>query len=308
MLAELAEDSASPESGDDQASFPPPPTEIPPDLNGFMKKITTSTEQQNGSVGTTTTAVATASSSRTRLAPAMAPRKYRKMFQCVLRMVAVENVLLLDHTQFSALYQQGRPVLGEETRDYECIMKTSKELWNALEKKYKTKDVGLKKFVAAKFLDFKLVVVSMVINEAFEVPAFIEKLPPMLKDFKNYLKHKRKEKKLEDLIVSLRIGEETKVVEKKSRGNSTIMGTNIVEEATTSKRRKKSSGQKYYPSKEKFKGNCHNCGKVGRKAAHCRAPKKDKKKSKANMIEKNDDIDDLCSMLSKCNPVENPRE
>ncbi|XP_019236194.1 PREDICTED: uncharacterized protein LOC109216488 [Nicotiana attenuata] len=112
------------------------------------------------------------------------------------------------------------------------VMETSKELCNALEKKYKMEDAGLKKFVAAKFLDFKMVD-SMVINEAFQVAAFIEKLPPQWKDFKNYLKHKRKEMTLEDLIVRLRIKEDNKAAEKKSRGNSTIMGATIVEEAST---------------------------------------------------------------------------
>ena len=34
---------------------------------------------------------------------------------------------------------------------------TSKELWEALEKKHKAEDAGLKKFVAAKFLDYKMV-------------------------------------------------------------------------------------------------------------------------------------------------------
>ncbi|XP_070005781.1 uncharacterized protein [Nicotiana sylvestris] len=130
-------------------------------------------------------------------------------------------------------------------------METSKALWNALEKKYKTEDAGLKKFVAARFLDFKMIdtrsvitqvqelqvivhdllAEGMVINEAFQVAAFIEKLPPLWKDFKNYLKHKRKEMTLEDLIVRLRIEEDNKNAEKKSRGNSTIMGANVVEEA-----------------------------------------------------------------------------
>lgn len=78
-------------------------------------------------------------------------------------------------------------------------METSKELWNAFEKMYKTEDPGLKKFVAVKFLDFKmvdnkfvvtqvqelqvvvhdLIAEGMVINEAFQVAAFIEKSPPM---------------------------------------------------------------------------------------------------------------------------------
>ncbi|XP_075106939.1 uncharacterized protein LOC142179938 [Nicotiana tabacum] len=133
------------------------------------------------------------------------------------------------------------------------VMKTSRELWNALEKKYKIEDAGLKKFVAAKFLNFKMVD-GMVINEAFQVAAFIEKLPQLWKDFKNYLTHKRKEMTLEDLIFRLRIEEDNKAAKKKSRGNSTIIRANIVEEASTSnKKRKKLSGPKNYPSKKKFK-------------------------------------------------------
>nr|XP_033513748.1 uncharacterized protein LOC117278383 [Nicotiana tomentosiformis] len=89
-------------------------------------------------------------------------------------------------------------------------MKTSKELWDALEKKYKIEDSSLKKFVAAKILDYKMVD-SLVINEVFQVAAMIEKLYPLWRDFKNYLKYKRKEMKLEDLIVRLRNEEDNKV-------------------------------------------------------------------------------------------------
>ncbi|XP_016476431.1 uncharacterized protein LOC107798020 [Nicotiana tabacum] len=149
----------------------------------------------------------------------------------------------------------------------------------------------------------------MVINEAFEVAAFIEKLPPMWKDFKNYLKYKCKKMTLEDLIVRLQIEEDNNVAEKKSRGNSTIIGANIVEEVSTSnKKRKKPSGPKKHPRNKKFKGNCHNRGKVGHKVVDCRAPKKDKKKSQANMVEKNNEIEDLCAMLSECSLVGNPKE
>ena len=67
----------------------------------------------------------------------------------------------------------------------------------------------------------------------FQVAAIIEKLPPLWKDFKNYLKHKRKEMTVEDLIVGLRIKEDNKAAEKRSRGNSTISGVNFVEEDPT---------------------------------------------------------------------------
>ena len=43
----------------------------------------------------------------------------------------------------------------------------------------------------------------------------IEKLPPTWKDFKNYLKHKRKEMSIEDLVIRLRIEEDNRGSEKK---------------------------------------------------------------------------------------------
>ena len=85
-----------------------------------------------------------------------------------------------------------------------------------LRRKHNTEDSCLKKFVVAMFLDYKMVdskivgsqvqelqliihdmiAEDMLVNEAFQVAAMIEKFPPLWNDFKNYLKHKRKEIKL----------------------------------------------------------------------------------------------------------------
>ncbi|CAL2270867.1 unnamed protein product [Prunus armeniaca] len=46
------------------------------------------------------------------------------------------------------------------------------------------------------------------INENFQVGAITEKLPPSWKDFKIYLKHKRKEMSMKDLILRLRVEED----------------------------------------------------------------------------------------------------
>ena len=109
-------------------------------------------------------------------------------------------------------------------RVYSSI-KTAKELWDSLEKKYKTEDAGTKKFIVRKLLNYKMVdsktvfsqvqelqvilheidAEGMSVSESFQVAAIIEKLPPSWKDFKNYLKQKHKEMRLEDLIVRLRI-------------------------------------------------------------------------------------------------------
>jgi len=71
---------------------------------------------------------------------------------------------------------------------------------------------------------------DLVINEAFQVAAMIEKLPPSWKDFKKYLKHKIKKMSLEDLIVRLRTEEDNKAADERSHGNSTILEANIVED------------------------------------------------------------------------------
>ena len=79
--------------------------------------------------------------------------------------------------------------------------------------------------------------------------------------------------KLEDLVIRLKIEEDNKNAEKKSRKSSTIIGVNIVEEAPTKdKKRKKSNGQKLEHAKKKFKGNCYNCGKAGNRSSDCHAP------------------------------------
>ncbi|KAK3025524.1 hypothetical protein RJ639_042059 [Escallonia herrerae] len=129
-------------------------------------------------------------------------------------------------------------------------MVNAKALWESLERKYKTEDAGSKKFVVGKFLDFKMVdsktVISqvqefqlilhdihaegMVLGESFQVAALIEKLPPTWKDFKNYLKHKRKEMKLKDLIVRLRIEEDNRQSEKKAGNYHQEAKANVVEQ------------------------------------------------------------------------------
>lgn len=61
-------------------------------------------------------------------------------------------------------------------------------------------------------------------------------------------------------------------------------------------------------NKKRFKGSCYNCGKPGHRSSECRAPKNvNKNKGQANIVE-DDDIDNLCDVLSECNLVGNPKE
>ncbi|GKB12734.1 retrotransposon protein, putative, ty1-copia subclass, partial [Tanacetum coccineum] len=122
--------------------------------------------------------------------------------------------------------------------DHNC-----QRIWESLERKYKIEDAGTKKFMVAHFLDYKMVdsknVISqvqdlqvllhdihaegMTLSETFQIAAIIEKLPPSWVEFKNYLKYKRKEMSVEDLVVRLRI-EEGNIAERLTMESKLFMG------------------------------------------------------------------------------------
>ena len=137
-------------------------------------------------------------------------------------------------------------------------IKTAKELWKSLQKKYKTEDAGSKKFMVGRFLNFVMVdsktVISqaqdfqlilhdihaegMSLSESFQVAALIEKLRQGWKEFKNYLKHKRKEITLEELIVHFRIKEDNRNLEKRAGKHPMESKANVGEHGPKAKKQK----------------------------------------------------------------------
>ena len=223
--------------------------------------------------------------------------------------------------------------LADSLYNVYCSKPTAKDLWESLEHKYKTEDAGAKKWIVGRFLEYKMMdsktVVSqvqelqviihdihaegMIISESFQVAAVIEKLPSGWKDFKNYLKHKRKEMTMEDLILRLRIEEDNRGSEKKV--NVATERANMVEHKA--KKTNSGKGAKLAPKggiskPSKFQGKCYNCDKVGHRSSDCKKPKKPNKKKEANMvndISKDMSEIDLCATVSEVNLVgSNPRE
>ena len=117
---------------------------------------------------------------------------------------------------------------------------------------------------------------GMSLSESFQVAVIIEKFPPLWKEFKNYLKHKRKEMRLEDLIVRLRIEEDNRASEKKAGKGFMESKANVVEQGQTShnhkKRKHNGNDPKQAPTK-KFQGKCYVCNKKGHRAKDCRSRK-----------------------------------
>ena len=129
---------------------------------------------------------------------------------------------------------------------------------------------------------------GMILPETFQVATIVEKLPPTWRDFKNYIKHKLKELKLEDLIVRLRIEEDNWKSEKRSNKNSDESKANVIEDikgkASIFKDLKQKKTAQGYKGKDqegknkRFKGTYYICNKEGYKTnEYCSRLKKNKK-------------------------------
>ncbi|KAK3024017.1 hypothetical protein RJ639_045037 [Escallonia herrerae] len=99
-----------------------------------------------------------------------------------------------------------------------------KALWESLDRKYKMEDAGSRKFVVEKFLDFKMVDSKTVISQ-------VQEFQLILHGIHAEGMHKRKEMKLEDLIVRLRIEEDNCQSEKKANNYHQEAKANVVEQA-----------------------------------------------------------------------------
>ncbi|KAM1728875.1 hypothetical protein PS1_019572 [Malus domestica] len=55
-------------------------------------------------------------------------------------------------------------------------IKNAKALWNSLDKKYKTEDAGMKKFVVGRFLDYKMTDSKKVINQVQELQLILHEI------------------------------------------------------------------------------------------------------------------------------------
>ncbi|KAH9768531.1 hypothetical protein KPL71_011635 [Citrus sinensis] len=169
--------------------------------------------------------------------------------------------------------------------------KTAKKLWESLDQKYKTEDAE-----------------GMMLSETFQVAAIIEKLPLAWKDFKSYLKHKRKEMNIKGLVVKLRIKEDNRNA--KRRGVISMVKANVVEHGPKNNKNKKLGPKGGISKKQtKFQGKYFNCDKMGHKASDYKLPKKKQEANVVKNITQHVSDINLSAVVSKVNLVgSNPRE
>ena len=66
--------------------------------------------------------------------------------------------------------------LTDQLYNLYSMKKSAKELWESLDKKYKTEDAGTKKFVVGWFLDYKIVDSKTVVSQVQEIQVILHEI------------------------------------------------------------------------------------------------------------------------------------
>ncbi|KAK4400299.1 hypothetical protein Sango_1136000 [Sesamum angolense] len=179
--------------------------------------------------------------------------------------------------------------------------KSARTIWNMLESRYGGDNAGRKKYVVGKWLQFQIVdgksimdqvheyenlvadVLSedMKMYEILQTNVLLENFPPSWNDYKNHLKHKKRDLTLQELISHMRTEATNRLKDKKISNSSFSIKANLVEPSESSKDRFQYKGKKFKKNvqQKSHKGNngkiqknkcqCYCCWKTGHKAYQC---------------------------------------
>ena len=205
-------------------------------------------------------------------------------------------------------------------------MSSPKEIWKALETKYKTEKQDTNKFIIQKYFDFKMLDnvfvldqmhelqilvhklndLSIKIPELFQVGAIIVKLPPSWNNYRKNLLHMAEELTLEQIGTHFRIKEESRICECTNSVSKVNEGTvNYVQNGGIGSSK---THKNFRPNKKIFKKNnsnkdkkgmaCFHCEKKGHYIQECRFLKNQMKNKELNTSEANV-VNEIVAMVSE---------
>ncbi|KAL6544724.1 hypothetical protein OROMI_023586 [Orobanche minor] len=188
--------------------------------------------------------------------------------------------------------------LSDRLYDLYASVTDPRELWKALELKYKAHEEGTNKYLVSKYVEFQMVddkpimeqvhelqvmvnklnSLSISLPELFQFGVIITKLPPSWKDFSKRMMHKSEDYSLDDLLKHLRIEEETRNRDKGGKVGSSVHHVSAGGSGNKGKsggqdrknfgpkktnfKRPGNQQQKNHISKPKRSGACHVCGET----------------------------------------------
>ncbi|KAL0331634.1 UNVERIFIED_CONTAM: hypothetical protein Sangu_1708900 [Sesamum angustifolium] len=122
---------------------------------------------------------------------------------------------------------------------------------------------------------------GMKMCDILQANVLLEKFPPSWSEYRNHLKHKKKDLNLQELISQMRTEEANRLKDKEISNSSISFKANLVESSPSRKDRLQPKGKKFRKGGQQktFKGNygeikknkvsCYCCGKLGHKAYQC---------------------------------------
>jgi hypothetical protein len=206
-------------------------------------------------------------------------------------------------------------VLGDTIVNAYVPLQFGKEMWDALEERYRVSDVGSELYVMEQFHDYWMVDDHSVVEQDHEIHALVKdlemrgyelpdkfvagcmiaKLPPSWTEFATSLKHKRREFDVTQLIGTLDV--EDKAREKDVKGKKVAengSSAHVVQKNRPKPQKKKNQQDVKRKNTTSFKkkkkdmekGNYFTCGKTGHFAMDCPDAKwKPNQKKSVNMVE-----------------------
>ncbi|XP_050943684.1 uncharacterized protein LOC127150312 [Cucumis melo] len=209
--------------------------------------------------------------------------------------------------------------------DLFVVQKSAKDIWSTLKSRYGGDDDGRKKYVVGKWLQFQMTndkpvveqiheyenLVANILSEGLKMCEILqanfllERFPPSWNDYRNHLKHKKKNLKLQELISHMRTEEANRLKDKLASKNLNSVIANLVESSIVNRHRtKQDKGHKGKNSeKRQFKAPrgqikkkklvCYVCGKEGHKSYQCNQRKwrpNQKPTPQANLAEQDNEV------------------
>ncbi|KAI9178190.1 hypothetical protein LWI28_023694 [Acer negundo] len=142
---------------------------------------------------------------------------------------------------------------------------TAKELWTALDNKYRIKEA----------------IAGVNLDESFLVEVIISKLPSSWNGYKKKLKYDEKKHTLESIQRHLRIEEDSRICKSKDEQTDFMSKANVVEDGKSNNylgpkntNKFKNHHQNKKKNQKKIKGNCYYCKKPGYMTQDCHKRKK----------------------------------
>ncbi|KAL0373620.1 UNVERIFIED_CONTAM: hypothetical protein Sradi_3277700 [Sesamum radiatum] len=142
--------------------------------------------------------------------------------------------------------------------------KSAKEIWNTLETRYGGDDAGMKKYVVGKWLQFHMIDDKPIMDQVHEYENLVvdvlsegmkmcdtlqanillEKFSLFWSEYRNHLKHKKKDLNLQELINHMRTVEANQLKDKETSNPSSISSkANLVESSVLNKERFQNKGR-----------------------------------------------------------------